>query len=60
MFEIQNNNIDEQIESYKKQFKLNIGILVEKGMLKEAEELVNEYEKLVSDDIEIYSNTLEK
>jgi len=54
MFEIQ-NSINEQIENYKKQFKLNIGILVEKGKLKEAEELVNEYEKLASDDIEIYS-----
>lgn len=54
MFETQNST-SKKMEIYKKQFKDNIKILIEKGMLKEAEELINEYKEIASDDIEIYS-----
>ena len=54
MFQNQNNTV-RQMEIYKNQFKDNIKLLIEKGMLNEAEELINEYEKIVKDDIEIYS-----
>lgn len=50
-----NKNINIKMEIYKKQFKENIKVLIEKGMLKEAEELIDEYKTIAGDDIEIYS-----
>jgi len=50
-----NKIINMKIEKYKKQFKENIKILIEKGMFEEADQLINQYEELVSNDIEIYS-----
>ena len=49
------NNYTEQMRAYMKQFKKNIEMLVEQGLLKEAKQLVEEYEKIVPDDVDIYS-----
>ncbi|MEA4962848.1 glycosyltransferase [Lutispora sp.] len=42
-------------DKYKSGVKENIKTLVESGLLKEAKEAVEEYEKIVKDDIDIYS-----
>lgn len=47
------NNAD--FDKYKSEVKENIKILVENGMLKEAKEAIKEYEKIIEDDIDIYS-----
>lgn len=47
------NNAD--FDKYKSEVKENIKILVENGMLKEAKEAIKEYEKMIEDDIDIYS-----
>lgn len=52
--ETKTDSLDE-MESYKKQFKKNIEILVEQGLLKEAKDALNEYEKIVKDDVDVYS-----
>lgn len=45
----------EQMQAYMKQFKKNIEMLIEQVLLKEAKQLVDEYEKIVPDDVDIYS-----
>lgn len=47
------NNSD--FGKYKSEVKENIKILVENGMLKEAKEAIKEYEKIIEEDIDIYS-----
>ena len=47
-------NADE-LEKFKKEFKENIKILIESGLIKEAKEAIEEYEKISKDDIDIYS-----
>lgn len=42
-------------DKYKSGVKENIKTLVESGLLKEAKEAIEEYEKIVKDDIDIYS-----
>jgi len=49
------NNYTEQMQAYMKQFKKNIEMLVEQGLLKDAKQLLDEYEKIVPDDVDIYS-----
>lgn len=44
-----------ELEIQKKELKKKIEEIIEKGLLKEASYMINEYEKIVSDDIEIYS-----
>lgn len=44
-----------ELESYKKLFKGNIKELIEKNLLLEAKKMVKEYEKIVKNDVEIYS-----
>lgn len=41
--------------TYQKKFKENIQYLINQNKLKEAKELLSEYEKIIKDDIEIYS-----
>lgn len=48
-----NNSND--IEKVKKEFKDNIQLLIESNMLKEAKEIIEEYEKIVKNDIDMYS-----
>lgn len=50
--EIVNNN---ELEKFKKEFKDSIQLLIENGMIKEAKEAIKEYEKIVNNDINIYS-----
>ncbi|WP_353893739.1 glycosyltransferase [Proteinivorax hydrogeniformans] len=45
----------DEMEEYKKKFKSNIQALIEQGALKEANEILIEYEKIVGDDIDLYS-----
>lgn len=52
--EVKTGAIDE-MENYKKQFKKNIEILIEEGLLKEAKDALKQYEDIVKDDIDIYS-----
>ena len=54
----ENNNNKQakyDFEKYKSEVKENIKSLVEDGMLKEAKELIKEYDNIVSDDVDIYS-----
>jgi|GEM_PF-200621 len=46
---------NEEFEKYKKEVKESIQALVENGMLAEAKEGIVEYEKIVKNDIDIYS-----
>ncbi|SHH27377.1 CDP-glycerol glycerophosphotransferase, TagB/SpsB family [Thermosyntropha lipolytica DSM 11003] len=48
-------NTSDELASYKKQFKKNIELLIEHGYLEQAKQLVAEYEKIVPDDIDVYS-----
>lgn len=48
-------NSRDEMDLYKKQFKENIQILIEQGLLQEAKDMVQEYEKIVKGDIDIYS-----
>ena len=48
-------NAGNEMELYKKQFKENMQALIEQGLLQEAGKMLDEYEKIVSDDIDIYS-----
>ena len=50
-----NKKNKEQMQAYMKQFKKNIEMLVEQGLLKDAKQLLDEYEKIVPDDVDIYS-----
>ncbi|MEW8992947.1 tetratricopeptide repeat protein [Clostridium sp.] len=47
--------MNSDIKSYEKKIKENIGILIENNKLEEAKEIINQYENIVSNDIEIYS-----
>ncbi len=44
-----------EMESYKKQFKDNMQSLIEQGLLKEAKDVISQYEEIVKEDIDIYS-----
>lgn len=46
---------NEELEIYKTEIKENIQKLVESGMLEESKKLIEEYEKIVKDDIDIFS-----
>lgn len=52
--EYENSNINE-LENYKKQIKEEIRGLIEEGLVGKAKFIIDEYEKIVKDDIEIYS-----
>ncbi len=47
--------MNEEMVTYQKKFKENIQYLINQNKLKEAKELLSEYEKIIKDDIEIYS-----
>ncbi|WP_051823811.1 glycosyltransferase family 2 protein [Clostridium sulfidigenes] len=47
--------MNSSVISYEKKLKENIGILIENNKLVEAKEIINQYENIVSNDIEIYS-----
>lgn len=49
------NYDNNEFESYKLKFKENINNLIGEGKLEEAEKLINEYEKIVKQDLDIYS-----
>jgi glycosyltransferase involved in cell wall biosynthesis len=49
---IQNN----EMEQYKLQVKNTIKLLIDSGKIKDAEKVINEYEEIVKDDVEIYSS----
>ncbi|MDF2804109.1 MAG: hypothetical protein K0S61_4012, partial [Anaerocolumna sp.] len=55
--EIQENKRDKlnELEVYKKQFKEGIQSLIGKGLLKDANTMLDEYEVVIKDDIDIYS-----
>ncbi|MDK2804609.1 MAG: hypothetical protein PWR23_1617 [Peptostreptococcaceae bacterium] len=53
--EMTKSSVKEELEAYKKQFKENIQSLIEQGLLQEAKNMVEEYEKIVKDDVDIYS-----
>lgn len=44
-----------ELESYKKQFKDNIQQLIKQGLLEEARKMIDQYDTLIKDDIDIYS-----
>ncbi|SEF99585.1 CDP-glycerol glycerophosphotransferase, TagB/SpsB family [Caloramator fervidus] len=44
-----------QMNEYKKKLKENVKILIENNFLKEAKEIISQYEKIVENDIEIFS-----
>lgn len=50
-----NADAKQEFELYQEKFKKNIEVLIEQGLLREAEELLAEYEKIVPNDIDIYS-----
>ncbi|WP_069998874.1 glycosyltransferase [Cellulosilyticum sp. I15G10I2] len=45
----------DEMELYKRQFKQNIQSLIEDGLLQDAKNMVDEYQKIVNDDIDVYS-----
>lgn len=51
--DIQNNN--DEFEKMKNEYKNTIQTLIEKGFIENAKYLLEEYERIVKDDIEIYS-----
>jgi len=46
---------EKELKELSEQFKKNIQVLIEKGMINEAKNLLLEYKKIFSDDVEIYS-----
>jgi glycosyltransferase involved in cell wall biosynthesis/2-polyprenyl-3-methyl-5-hydroxy-6-metoxy-1,4-benzoquinol methylase/predicted negative regulator of RcsB-dependent stress response len=54
-FENSNNKINREFENYKIILKQKIKQLIENNNIDEALNIINEYEKIVKDDIEIYS-----
>lgn len=50
-----NENVRRELKLYQEKFKKNIEILIEQGLLQEAKGLVEEYEKIMPDDVDIYS-----
>lgn len=49
------NKIENELEKYKIEIKTNVNKLINDGFLEEAKILINEYEKTIENDIEIYS-----
>jgi glycosyltransferase involved in cell wall biosynthesis/Tfp pilus assembly protein PilF len=47
--------MDDEIRVYQQKLKENINILINENRLDEAKELLNHYEKIIKDDIELYS-----
>jgi len=47
--------MNSEMKDYQEKLKKNIYVLIENNRLKEAKELVNQYEKIISNDIEVYS-----
>lgn len=56
-----NSNVKEQdklkdeLESYKKEFKEKMQSLIEKGLLEDTKKAIQEYERFVADDVDMYS-----
>mgnify|MGYP003900563027 CR=1 FL=1 len=48
-------NIEQELKLYQEKIKKNIEILMEKGLLHEAKDLLAEYEKIMPADVDIYS-----
>lgn len=49
------DEIKDELESYKKEFKDNIQSLIEKGLLEDTKKAIQEYEKFITDDVDMYS-----
>lgn len=47
--------MNSEMKVYQEKLKKNIYVLIEKNRLEEAKELVNQYENIISDDIDVYS-----
>ncbi|GEM_PF-86019 len=47
--------MNSEMKDYQEKLKKNIYVLIENNRLKEAKELVNQYENIISNDIEVYS-----
>ncbi len=47
--------INNELEEQKKEFKKSIQELIEKSLLQEAEYMINEYEKVIKNDLDLYS-----
>jgi glycosyltransferase involved in cell wall biosynthesis/ubiquinone/menaquinone biosynthesis C-methylase UbiE/Flp pilus assembly protein TadD len=47
--------MDDEVRAYQQKLKENINILINENRLDEAKELLNHYEKIIKDDIELYS-----
>lgn len=47
--------IEDELDRYKKKFKNNIQLLISEGLLKEAKDIILQYEEIVENDVEIYS-----
>lgn len=50
-----NDDVRREFKHYQSKFKKNIEILIEKGLLQEAKGLLDKYEEIVQDDVDIYS-----
>lgn len=52
-----NNEYDSlsEFDRYKKEFKNSIQEMINQGLMKEAKYMINEYDKIVKDDIEVFS-----
>lgn len=48
-------NVTDEMDSYKKQFKDSIQTLINQGLVKEAKDMVREYEKIAKNDVDTYS-----
>lgn len=49
------DKLNDELESYKKEFKEKIQSLIEKGLLEDTKKAIQEYEKFVTDDIDMFS-----
>ncbi|PRR79404.1 hypothetical protein CLLI_08840 [Clostridium liquoris] len=47
--------MNNEMENYKQEFKKNLQYLIEEGQLEEAKEMIQQYEAIVKDDVEIAS-----
>ncbi|KNF09651.1 glycosyltransferases involved in cell wall biogenesis [Gottschalkia purinilytica] len=50
-----NTEVKIELEKYKEEFKNNIQVLLEQGLIKEAKEMVLEFEKIVKNDVSVFS-----
>ena len=49
------DGVDKELDEYKSKLKENLNTLINAGKLKEAESVINEYENIVPDDVEMLS-----